>query len=127
MVGGLFYLLPSLFGATLVSLFAAFPKELIAALAGVMAEADEREAGLTFLVSVSGMSLLGLSAALWGGLVSVLVAHLLLGAQRAPPQPLARSPAGAPNPCATSVPSPRWLTGRLTSRVGPNRQSKAEE
>lgn len=67
MVGGLFYLLPSLFGATLVSLFAAFPKELIAALAGVMAEADEREAGLTFLVSVSGMSLLGLSAALWGG------------------------------------------------------------
>jgi len=66
-VGGLFYLLPSLFGATLVSLFAAFPKELIAALAGVMAEADEREAGLTFLVSVSGMSFLALSVALWGG------------------------------------------------------------
>lgn len=105
MVGGLFYLLPGLFGATLVSLFAAFPKELIAALAGVMAEADEREAGLTFLVSVSGMSFLALSAALWG-LIFVLVAHLLLGAQRAPPQPLARSPAGAPNPCATSVPSP---------------------
>ncbi|MGV8844751.1 MAG: benzoate/H(+) symporter BenE family transporter [Pseudomonas sp.] len=96
-VGGLCYLLLGLFGATLVSLFTAFPKELIAALAGLalfgaiagslttaMAVPDQREAALvTFLVTASGMSFLGLSAAFWG-LVFGIVAHLLLSARRAP-------------------------------------------
>lgn len=101
--GGLVYLLLGLFGATLVSLFSAFPRELIAALAGLalfgaiggalagaMAQADDREAALiTFLVTASGMSFLGLSAAFWG-LVFGIAAHLLLGAHRAAqptPQP----------------------------------------
>ena len=90
-VGGLCYLLLGIFGATLVSLFSAFPKELIAALAGLalfaaiggalsgaMAVPRDREAALiTFLVTASGMSWLGLSAAFWG-LIFGLVAHLLL-------------------------------------------------
>ncbi|WP_372866378.1 benzoate/H(+) symporter BenE family transporter [Pseudomonas sp.] len=93
--GGLVYLLLGLFGATLVSLFSAFPRELIAALAGLalfgaiggalagaMAQPDDREAALiTFLVTASGMSFLGLSAAFWG-LVFGIAAHLLLGARR---------------------------------------------
>ncbi|WPC03435.1 benzoate/H(+) symporter BenE family transporter [Pseudomonas benzenivorans] len=94
-VGGLCYLLLGLFGATLVSLFGALPKELIAALAGLalfgaiggalagaMAVPEDREAALiTFLVTASGMSLLGLSAAFWG-LIFGIAAHLLLGARR---------------------------------------------
>jgi benzoate membrane transport protein len=93
--GGLAYLLLGLFGATLVSLFTAFPKELIAALAGLalfgaiggalagaMAQPNDREAALiTFLVTASGMSFLGLSAAFWG-LMFGLVAHLLLSVRR---------------------------------------------
>lgn len=90
-VGGAVYLLFGLFGATLVSLFAAFPQALIAALAGLalfgaigsalanaMGQPDDREAALiTFLVSASGMSFLGLSAAFWGLLFGI-AAHLLL-------------------------------------------------
>jgi benzoate membrane transport protein len=92
---GLCYLLLGLFGATLVSLFSALPKELIAALAGLalfgaiggalasaMAAPDDREAALiTFLVTASGMSFLGLSAAFWG-LIFGIAAHLLLSARR---------------------------------------------
>lgn len=90
-VGGLFYLLFGLFGATLVALFTAFPLALVAALAGLalfgaisaslagaMAVPEEREAALVaFLVTASGMSFLGLSAAFWG-LIFGLFAHLLL-------------------------------------------------
>lgn len=104
-VGGLAYLLLGLFGATLVSLFSAFPKELIAALAGLalfgaiggalagaMAQPDDREAALiTFLVTASGMSFLGLSAAFWG-LMFGLAAHLLLSVRRK------AAPAAAPLP-----------------------------
>ncbi len=92
--GGVFYLLLGLFGATLVSLFSAFPQALIAALAGLalltaiatalsgaMAVPQDREAALiTFLVTASGMSFLGLSAAFWGLLFGI-VAHLLSSAR----------------------------------------------
>lgn len=98
--GGVFYLLLGLFGATLVSIFTAFPDALIAALAGLallaaigaslsgaMAVPDDREAALiTFLVTASGMSFLGLSAAFWG-LIFGLAAHLLLKLRRPRPQP----------------------------------------
>ena len=96
-VGGFCYLVLGIFGATLVSLFAAFPKELIAALAGLalfaaiagalanaMAVPHDREAALvTFLTTASGMSLFGLSAAFWG-LIFGMAAHLLSGARRPP-------------------------------------------
>ena len=94
-VGGLCYLVLGIFGATLVSLFAAFPKELIAALAGLalfaaiagalanaMALPSDREAALvTFLTTASGMSLFGLSAAFWG-LIFGMAAHLLSSVRR---------------------------------------------
>ncbi|WP_449432981.1 benzoate/H(+) symporter BenE family transporter [Pseudomonas putida] len=92
------YLLLGIAGATLMSLFAAFPAALIAALAGLalygaisealarsLAEPSERDAGLfTFLVTASGVSFLGLSAAFWG-LLFGLAAHALLRLRR--PQP----------------------------------------
>lgn len=88
---GLFYILMGIFGATLASVFSALPKELIASLAGLalfgaisagltgaMADDKQREAALiTFLVTASGMSFLGLAAAFWG-LVFGLVAHFAL-------------------------------------------------
>ena len=77
---GGFYLLAGLFGATVVGLFSAFPRELIMALAGLAllatigsglqaAMQDERQrepALITFLVTASGVSLLGIGAAFWG-------------------------------------------------------------
>ncbi len=89
--GGFFYLLLGVFGATLVSIFTAFPPALIAALAGLallaaiggalsaaMAMPADREAALiTFLVTASGMSFLDLSAAFWG-LIFGIAAHLFL-------------------------------------------------
>lgn len=94
-VGSLAYLGLGIAGATLVSLFAAFPAALIAALAGLalygafsealarsLSEPAERDAGLfTFLVTASGVSFLGLSAAFWG-LLFGLAAHLLQRARR---------------------------------------------
>lgn len=90
--GGVVYLVFGAFGATMVSLFSAFPAALIAALAGLalmaaigstlssaLAAASDREAALvTFLVTASGMSFLGLSAAFWG-VVFGIATHLLLG------------------------------------------------
>ncbi|MEB3437031.1 benzoate/H(+) symporter BenE family transporter [Pseudomonas sp. A2] len=89
--GSVLYLLLGIAGATLMSLFAAFPAVLIAALAGLalygaisealvrsLAEPAERDAGLfTFLVTASGVAFLGLSAAFWG-LLFGLLAHALL-------------------------------------------------
>ncbi|MFT3755691.1 MAG: benzoate/H(+) symporter BenE family transporter [Pseudoxanthomonas sp.] len=90
-VGGVVYVLFGCFAATLLSLFAMLPKELIAALAGLamfptiglslsaaMADASDRDAALvTFIVCASGMSLFGLGAAFWG-LLFGLLAHALL-------------------------------------------------
>lgn len=84
---GVFYLLIGLFGATVASLFAAFPKELVMAIAGIallgtlgssliaaLREDGEREAALvTFLVTSSGLSVFGIGAAFWGLLAGVIV------------------------------------------------------
>ncbi|MDV3467118.1 benzoate/H(+) symporter BenE family transporter [Stenotrophomonas sp. C3(2023)] len=77
---GGFYLLMGLFGATVAALFAAFPKELVACVAGIalfgtignslasaLAVERDREAALvTFLVTASGLSLGGIGSAFWG-------------------------------------------------------------
>jgi benzoate membrane transport protein len=77
---GMFYLLVGLFGATVAALFSAFPKELIMAIAGLallgtigssmaaaLREESSREAALvTFLVTASGVSLVGIGSAFWG-------------------------------------------------------------
>lgn len=87
---GVFYLIVGLFGATVAALFAAFPKELILAIAGIallgtignslaaaLREEAEREPALvTFLVTASGLSLAGIGSAFWGllaGVVTLLV------------------------------------------------------
>lgn len=87
---GAFYLVVGLFGATVAAVFAAFPKELVAALAGIallgtignslavaMREEVEREPALvTFLVTASGLSMAGIGSAFWGlvaGVVTLVV------------------------------------------------------
>lgn len=87
---GVFYLLVGLFGATVAAVFAAFPKELVATLAGIallgtignslamaLREEGEREPALvTFLVTASGLSMAGIGSAFWGlvaGVVTLLV------------------------------------------------------
>jgi benzoate membrane transport protein len=83
---GVFYLLIALFGATLAALFAALPKELIAALAGLallgaimgglsaaLGATNERDAAMvTFLCTASGMTLFGLGAPFWGLVLGLL-------------------------------------------------------
>jgi len=83
---GGFYLLMGLFGATVGALFLAFPKELVLAiaglalfgtigngLAGALGDEKQREPALiTFLVTASGTSLLGIGSAFWGLLAGVL-------------------------------------------------------
>lgn len=87
---GGFYLLTGVFGATVVSLFAAFPVELVAAIAGIallgtianslagaLAVEGERDAAIvTFLCTASGLSLLGIGSAFWGLVVGMLVHHV---------------------------------------------------
>lgn len=88
---GVFYILIGLFGATITSLFFAFPKALIITIAGLalfstisnglvqaLAHEKQREAALiTLLVTASGMSLLGLGAAFWG-LIAGIIANFIL-------------------------------------------------
>ena len=89
---GVFYLLLGIFGATVAALFAAFPEELIVAVAGLallstiagslataVKDDSSREAGLiTFLVTTSGVTLLDIGSAFWGllaGVMALLVLH----------------------------------------------------
>ncbi len=88
---GIFYLLVGLFGATVAGLFAAFPHALVVGIAGIallgtlggslataLREEDEREAALvTFLVTASGLALLGIGAAFWGLTAGVVVRWVL--------------------------------------------------
>ena len=89
---GVFYVLVGLFGAAVTGLLTAFPKELVAAIAGlallatignglVAAVRDEphREAAvITFLVTLSGVTLWGIGSAFWGvvaGALALLIAQ----------------------------------------------------
>ena len=90
-MAGVFYVLIGLFGAVVGGLFAAFPRELIVALAGLAlmstianglagALRDEinREAAIiTFLVTASGVSIYGIGSAFWG-LVAGVAAMVVL-------------------------------------------------
>ncbi len=84
---GMFYVLLGIFGAAVAGLLAAFPKELVLAVAGfallgtiggglatAMKEDGTREAALvTFLVTLSGLTLWGVGAAFWGVVAGVIV------------------------------------------------------
>ena len=88
---GVFYLITGLLGATVVSVFSALPKELVAAIAGIAllgtigsslsgALHDERErdaALITFLVTASGLTLGGIGSAFWGLLLGLAVLKLI--------------------------------------------------
>ncbi|WP_133309069.1 benzoate/H(+) symporter BenE family transporter [Piscinibacter terrae] len=88
---GLIYIVIGTFGGALALLFSSLPKELIAALAGlaligaittgmvgVVNDEKNRDASVvTFLVTASGMSFLGLGAAFWGLVIGGL-AYLVL-------------------------------------------------
>ncbi len=90
-IAGLCWLIIGLFGATIVSLFFAFPSELIMALAGLavlgtigsslktaLEEEHFREPALiTILVSASGISILGIGAAFWGLIIGGLSSIIL--------------------------------------------------
>ncbi|MCF5927219.1 benzoate/H(+) symporter BenE family transporter, partial [Xanthomonas perforans] len=94
---GVFYLLGGRFGATVAAVFAAFPRELVMAIAGIallgtignslaaaLREDSEREAALiTFLVTASGLTLVGIGAAFWG-LVAGTITLLALRTKPAP-------------------------------------------
>jgi benzoate membrane transport protein len=97
MAAGAFYMIVGLFGATVVGLFAAFPRELVAAIAGLalfatignglaaaLRDENQREPALvTFLVTASGMTLSGVGSAFWGlvaGVVTLLI--LRVGSRR---------------------------------------------
>jgi len=83
---GLTYLVVGIFGATLVGLFAALPAPLLATISGLalfgalmagltqaMDDEPRREAALvTFLVTVSGITLWGIGSAFWGLVGGVL-------------------------------------------------------
>lgn len=93
---GIFYLLAGLAGATVVALFAAFPKEMIAALAGLAllgtiganlavasSDGEYREAAVvTLLITASGVSFYGIAAAFWGLLGGVFTMLIVNGLRR---------------------------------------------
>lgn len=87
---GVFYIIIGLFGATVGAVFAALPKELVLAIAGLalidtigkslaiaIASETEREPALiTFLITASGMSLFGIGSAFWGLVAGAVVTSL---------------------------------------------------
>ena len=89
---GAIYVVIGLFGAAVTGLLTAFPKELVAAIAGLallgtiggglaaaVQDESHREAALiTFLVTLSGVTLAGIGSAFWG----VVAGALALGVQR---------------------------------------------
>lgn len=88
---GAFYFVGAIFAGSIVMLFNVFPKEMVAALAGLallgaisanlsvaMRHDDERDAALiAFLVTVSGISFFQISSVLWGSVIGI-IAHLFL-------------------------------------------------
>jgi benzoate membrane transport protein len=84
---GAIYILLGLFGATIMGLLNAFPQELVAAIAGLallgtigaalkgaLDQPQHRDAALiTFLVTLSGVTLGAISSAFWGIVMGVIV------------------------------------------------------
>lgn len=92
---GGFHLLVGLFGGTVGAVFAAFPQELVLAIAGLallgtignglatalVEETDREPALITFLVTASGVTLFSIGSAFWG-LVAGALALVVLQARR---------------------------------------------
>ncbi|MDM0013999.1 benzoate/H(+) symporter BenE family transporter [Variovorax sp. J22P168] len=97
---GAIYVVIGLFGAAVTGLLTAFPKELVATIAGLallgtiggglaaaVRDESHREAALiTFLVTLSGVTLLGIGSAFWGVVAGALaLAIQQLGRKKAEP------------------------------------------
>lgn len=92
---GLAYFVVGLFGGTVASMFSVFPTELIFALAGLalmgaigggltaaMEDEKHREPALvTFLVTASGLSMLGIGAAFWGLVAGIVTQAIVVRKQ----------------------------------------------
>ncbi|MBW4514287.1 MAG: benzoate/H(+) symporter BenE family transporter [Timaviella obliquedivisa GSE-PSE-MK23-08B] len=88
---GVFYLLIGVLGGTVGAVFAALPKELVLAIAGLALlgtignglaaalahEKDREPALITFLVTASGVTLFGIGAAFWGLIAGTLALGIL--------------------------------------------------
>ncbi|MEL6159751.1 MAG: benzoate/H(+) symporter BenE family transporter [Cyanobacteria bacterium J06627_32] len=91
---GVFYIVIGLFGGTVGAIFAALPGELVSVIAGLALlstigkglvtaldnETEREPALITFLVTASGMTLLGIGSAFWGlvtGVLATAIARLL--------------------------------------------------
>jgi benzoate membrane transport protein len=95
---GAFYVLIGLVGGAVVGVFQAFPRELVLAIAGLALigtianalaqalrdEAHRDAAGLTFLVTLSGVTALGVGSAFWGVVAGSIA---LVVQQLRPPRP----------------------------------------
>jgi benzoate membrane transport protein len=95
LAAGVFYLLIGLFGGAVASLFAAFPRELVLAIAGLallgtignglaaaLKEESARDAAVvTFVATASGITLFSIGSAFWG-LVAGLLALAVRGWRR---------------------------------------------
>ncbi|MGN4999515.1 benzoate/H(+) symporter BenE family transporter [Aeromonas sp. 61P] len=93
---GCFYLVTGCFGATIAALFSAFPAALVTCIAGLallgtigsslhsaLQQDEAREAALlTFIITASGISLLGIAAACWGLLIGLVIYQFQLYRQR---------------------------------------------
>ena len=102
---GLIYVVIGLFGAAVAGILTAFPKELVAAIAGLALlgtigsglatalhdEAHREPAIITFLVTLSGVTIAGVGSAFWG-VVAGAVALVVVRARRRPAAPMRDAP-----------------------------------
>ena len=110
---GLLYVLVGVFGAVVTGLLTAFPQELVVAIAGLallgsiggglasalQGEAHREAALITFLVTLSGVTLAGIGSAFWGvvaGSVALLIQHWGRARSSAPASVAAAAPAASP-------------------------------
>jgi len=101
---GICWFFIGIFGATVVTLFFAFPKELVLAIAGLAllstignslkialdSEAQREPALITILISASGFTLFGIGAAFWG-LIAGIASSMILNWGKQEPTALAKS------------------------------------
>jgi benzoate membrane transport protein len=95
-VSGVFYLILGFLAGTVTSLFAAFPSEMVMAIAGLALlgtvagclqaalgnESQKEAAFITFCVSASGISLFGIGSAFWGIVVGAMSLFILSSSKK---------------------------------------------
>lgn len=90
-ISGVIYIIIGLFAGTVTSLFAAFPKEMIAAIAGfallatvasglekALSEPKQKEAAfVTFIIAASGVTAFGINSAFWALIIGLAKQYLM--------------------------------------------------